>query len=93
MDITEKSIKQPYMQPAVVDYDSAIQPGFDDENYEDEESNDKSEENKENLAPPPSWPPTPVTNNHMVCPICLSICRDPIEVPCCHHWFCTFCFL
>lgn len=92
MDIIEKSIVLPALQPAIIDIDSVIQSGFTDVNDLDDEFDDVQDNNKENL-PPTNVVEPPVTNNHMICPICLAICRDPIEVPCCHHWFCTFCFL
>lgn len=27
------------------------------------------------------------------CPICQLVARHPIQVPCCKHWYCCFCFL
>lgn len=34
-----------------------------------------------------------VEGSFYICPICLLVARDPIEVPCCKHWYCCKCLL
>ena len=34
-----------------------------------------------------------INGSFFICPICQLIARDPIETPCCHHWFCAPCYL
>jgi len=34
-----------------------------------------------------------INSSHYICPICLMVARDPIEVNCCNHWYCANCFL
>ena len=34
-----------------------------------------------------------INSSFFVCPICLYIAREPVEVPCCRHWYCVYCFL
>ncbi len=47
------------------------------------------------LGAPASQPIPSATSaiNYVNCPICQNIARDPVELSCCHHWFCMLCFL
>ena len=38
-------------------------------------------------------PDSSINSAFYLCPICQMIARNPIEVPCCHHWYCASCFL
>lgn len=34
-----------------------------------------------------------INSSYFQCPICQMIARNPIEVPCCKHWYCCSCFM
>ena len=38
-------------------------------------------------------PDSSINSSFYLCPICQMIARNPIEVPCCRHWYCASCFL
>ena len=40
-----------------------------------------------------SIPESNINSSFYLCPICQMVARNPIEVPCCRHWYCCNCFL